>query len=109
MLDEKTAEWLYQQIDTQALQDAINAFLVAGKEAITKVMDDFNALRQAILDVRPYLKDVLSEAVEVGQQVLEIISSRDRERAKWRRFNAPKIRPLLLDKRSKVHRCRNAC
>ena len=104
-----TVEELFQMIDTQPLRDAIDAFLQAWNEVVAIVTEDFSAIYQAIFDVCPYLVDLMRETAGICRQALEIVSKRDRQRAKWRRRNPTKPRQLLLDVRSKIHRCRNAC
>lgn len=48
------------------------------------------------------------DAVELRRKAQAAIEKRQKERSKWRRMSLPIIHPLLLDKRSKIHRCRNA-
>lgn len=59
---------------------------------------------QFLEDVRKIVK----WAVETIKQFFEAIKSTKIQHSKWHRMNRPIIRPLLLDKRSKIHRCRNA-
>lgn len=103
------AEWLIQQSDMKPLKDAFDALSEAVGKAIETTTTDVENLRQALIDMTSALAEAIRAIVDIAKQALDLTASRDRERAKWRRCNAPKIRPLLLDKRSKVHRCRNAC
>lgn len=48
------------------------------------------------------------DVMELRRKAQAAIEKRQKERSKWRRMSIPTIHPLLLDKRSKVHRCRNA-
>lgn len=108
-MNKKTAERLIQQIDTETFNDAFGTLPEAVGKVIEAVTNDLGNLRQALIDMTPALAETIRAIFDIVKQALDLTASRDRERAKWRRCNAPKIRPLLLDKRSKVHRCRNAC
>lgn len=56
------------------------------------------------LEVVSYVEKRL---VDVVKQIFEALKAIEK-RSKWRRTPPTPIRPLLLDKRSKIHRCRNA-
>lgn len=67
-------------------------------EEATKAYNDFlEALKKAV--------DVLGDICEDILKAIDIQCGTSR---KWRKMEATKIRPLFLDKRSKIHRCRNA-
>lgn len=85
-------------------------------------MDDFNEvmikaqqyaeeLHNAIAIVLDDWIKAVSDIIDAIADVLEKIKSClvYGNKTKWRIPHPKKIRPLLLDKRSKVHRCRNCC
>ena len=85
-------------------------------------MDDFNEsmikaqhlaeeLHNEIASAVDTLIQAVSEALDAIADALEKIKSVPvyGKKPKWRIPQPQIIRPLLLDKRSKVHRCRNYC
>lgn len=72
------------------------------ENTIETALSGFSSILQVI-------QEFSDEILKIWNGFLERIAGETQEQPKWRRFNAPKIHPLLLDKRSKVHRCRNAC
>lgn len=98
---------LLSEIDTEPLKEAIRNYMESAQKAIEEYTENVKNLYQAILDMLPSLSDVLSEFVTVCKETLEKIQVV--KKAKWHIEKCKKIKPLLLDKRSKVHRCRNTC
>lgn len=81
----------------------------SAQKSIEEYLENVKSIYQAILDMMPSLSDVLSEFVTVCKEVLEKIQVEKKARQKRHIEKCKKIKPLLLDKRSKIHRCRNAC
>lgn len=77
----------------EPLIEAIDEFISLFADAISDLL---NVTEIAALIEREYL------------DTLNAIEQRKRERAKWRREVTRTLKPLMLDKRSKIHRCRNA-
>lgn len=87
-------------------------------KAINEAAERFNAaLLKAFEPIKEWAKKSNASLAEIADAISEIydaffvqksIEKIENERSKWRRMAPPKIRPLLLDKRSKTHRCRNA-
>lgn len=108
-MDEKMASEFLNDIDTEPLKEAIRNYMESAQKAIEEYLENVKSIYQAILDMMPSLSDVLSEFVTVCKEVLEKIQVEKKARQKWHIGKCKKIKPLLLDKRSKIHRCRNAC
>lgn len=104
----KETEFEIDKEALQALSGAAARFCDAFTEAVHRVAevlaDLFNALGGALHDVLPMLEEIERQRLIA----IEKIDRRNAERSKWRRMNPPVIRTLMLDKRSKAHRCRNA-
>lgn len=104
----KETEFEIDKEALQALYDAAARFCDVFIEAVHRVAEVLSDLFNALCDV---LHDALPMLEEIERQRLiaaEKIDRRNAERSKWRRMKPSVIRPLMLDKRSKVHRCRNA-
>ena len=71
-------------------------------EAVNTLCDSFPELKDGYENIVDGLADFVDKARKA-------IRNRERERRKWR--NAPNVPifQLLLDKRKRVHRCRNNC
>lgn len=80
-------------------------------EAMIKAQQAAKALHNAIASVLDAWIQAFSETLDAIADLLEKIKSClvYGNKPKWRIPHPQKIRPLLLDKRSKVHRCRNCC
>lgn len=78
-------------------------------QVINEVAERF---RQAVIEAfRPvieHVSEVLGEIAKIAQDVINAINQRQKERSKWRIEKIQATKTLFLDKRSKVHRCRNA-
>ena len=85
-----------------------------------KFVDEMNELAEQAIIAFKKLADALQTVVdsisnfaeEINSAVADCIERYEnmkKEREKWIVQKFSKIRPLLLDKRSKVHRCRNCC
>lgn len=99
------------EIDKEALQALsetaarfCDIFIEAVHRIAEAISDFFNALGDVLHDMLPMLEEIERQRLIA----VEKIDRRNIERSKWRRMNPPVIRTLMLDKRSKVHRCRNA-
>lgn len=68
----------------------------------------YDRLMEAIASFVNETIDVLVNMADEIGEILRSIYDREKERAKWRRMTPPKIQPLMLDKRPRVYRCRNA-
>lgn len=80
-------------------------------EAMIKTQQAAEALHNATASVLDAWIQAVSETLDVIADVLEKTKSCPvyGNKPKWRIPHPQKIRPLLHDKRSKVHRCRNCC
>lgn len=80
-------------------------------EVMIKAQQVAEALHNAIASVLDAWIQPVSETLDAIADVLEKIKSCPvyGNKPKWRIPHPQRIRPLLLDKRSKVHRCRNCC
>ena len=85
-------------------------------------MDDFNELMIKVQQCAEELHNAIANAVDafiqaVSEDLDAIVDAFEKiksglvygKKPKWRIPQPQRIRPLLLDKRSKVHRCRNCC
>lgn len=64
---------------------------------------------KAICDAVQPLADLLRQIADAVQDIPGIIYNQKQDRKKWRMVKRIKLRKLLLDKRSRIHRCRNNC
>ena len=80
-------------------------------ESMIKVQQLAEELRNEIASVVDTLIQAVSETLDAISDAFEKIKSGlvYGKKPKWRIPQPQRIRPLLLDKRSKVHRCRNCC
>ena len=77
----------------------------AVNESVKRLFDAFLAWLEPVKELADKAVASLAETVNA---ILEAIKRRQKERSKWRRMPLQIIHPLLLDKRSRIHRCRNA-
>lgn len=68
---------------------------------IDEFLDVFIRAVERFLEKIP---DIVSDMIQIINNIIK-----QQNRVKWRRYKQPKPKLLLLDKRSKIHRCRNAC
>lgn len=78
----KIAEWLIQQSDMKPLKDAFDALPEAVAKAIETATTDVENLRQALIDLTPALAEAICAIFDISEESLDLIGSRDRERAK---------------------------
>ena len=88
-------------------------------ETMEKIVDDvrtvWNALAEFFRDLLEPLREFQSEISDAAEAVAEAINAEKIDAKKrashYQRIRAEKqrIRPLLLDRRSRVYHCRNAC
>lgn len=79
--------------------DELSQIVNSITEAFSPIADAFKEFSDAIAEILP---DVISEAVNICEKG-------GKERKSWLRMKYQKPRPLFLDKRTVVHRCRNNC
>lgn len=108
-MDEQIVSNLLGEIETEPLKEAIINYMESAQKAIEEYLENVKSVYRAILNMMPSLSDVLSEFVTVCKEVLEKIQAEKKAQQKWHIEKCKKIKPLLLDKRSKIHRCRNTC
>lgn len=102
------------QIDEQTIKayyDAIEEFSNALTEAFKPVEEWFNQFADCLAEIANAIIPIFEQAADIAVQYLESINAidkREKERSRWSRIYPYKIKPLLIDKRSKIHRCRNA-
>lgn len=73
------------------------------------LIEAVNALRDAFPEFKDGCENIVAGLAGFVDKAMKAIRNRERERRKWRKApNAP-IFQLLLDKRKRVHRCRNNC
>lgn len=78
-------------------------------QATNELVERFSqAFIEAFQPVIGHVSEVLDEIAKIAQDVINAINQQQKERSKWRILKIQAIKPLLLDKRSKIHRCRNA-
>lgn len=76
---------------------------------VSIVLFDEEIFKQELLEILPIFVDCLQKALKKIQGIIEEIGNQSIQHTKWKPVNSGKPIPLLLDKRSKIHRCRNAC
>lgn len=64
---------------------------------------------ELFLAISDIIREFEEKCLQLITEINDGIDQRKQERASWRRYNMPRPRQLLLDKRSKVYRCRNTC
>lgn len=91
---------LQQQIDILCATE--NKFCKDFQEALEKFSDEINeacaSMQEAWEELQKYAYDCIEESKKKAGQ-----------RKQWRRETRVLLRPLLVDKRMKIHHCRNAC
>lgn len=108
-MEEQIVSNLLSEIDTEPIKEAIRNYMESVNKAIKEYIENIKSIYQDIWDMLSSLSDVLSECVTVCKEIFEKIQVEKKARQKWRIEKCKKIKPLLLDKRSKIHRCRNVC
>jgi len=95
-MDEKAIKTIEElQIDQDALQRLIDY-----------INEGIAILVEQVKEVANFISGILPDLIEICQNEID---KRDTERRKRKIAKQIKPRPLFLDKRSKIHRCRNAC
>lgn len=95
----------------KAYNDAIEKFCDALTEALEHIAERFEQFADYIVEIANTITRACDKVGDISAQYLESIKAIDKlekERFRWSRIYPHKIKPLLLDKRSKIHRCRNA-
>lgn len=99
-MDENTRKAIHN------LSEEIERFGSVLSEALIEAV---NALRDAFPEFKDGCENIVAGLAGFDDKAMKAIRNRERERRKWRKApNAP-IFQLLLDKRKRVHRCRNNC
>ncbi len=95
-------------MEENAVTEALNKLVESGKfsreealEFIIKTVEEFGKFLNMVIDAIPeVLKKFKTEILKLKRGLM---------REPWRIPIKQEIRPLYLDKRRKVHRCRNNC
>lgn len=80
----------------------------AMEEAAAKIAEAFRAILDAISESCYAISETFEGFLRTVVEAEEKAAKLRKERLAWKRSVNTKIRPLMLDRRSRVHRCRNA-